>query len=222
MLCASTAAGPAFEGARISMGMRAATGAISEVQRRGRQAAVPRARQRRAARHLRQRPGGCGGCRLGPGLDQTYRAAGQRRVACTGAARHAQSMGRARTAVGQGRDCRRPAHPGSAMGCELEDLARIYLAGAFGNYINHASARRIGLLDFPAEKFSPPATPPCSAPSSRCSACTSTTVPIPNSAQNPPCVAERRRAVPGYVRRGDGLPGNGSRLIVSDLSQRFP
>jgi uncharacterized 2Fe-2S/4Fe-4S cluster protein (DUF4445 family) len=31
MLCASTAAGPAFEGARISCGMRAATGAISEV-----------------------------------------------------------------------------------------------------------------------------------------------------------------------------------------------
>ncbi|HWH71358.1 MAG TPA: ASKHA domain-containing protein, partial [Candidatus Sulfotelmatobacter sp.] len=31
LLCASTAAGPAFEGARISMGMRAATGAISEV-----------------------------------------------------------------------------------------------------------------------------------------------------------------------------------------------
>ncbi|MBM3840078.1 MAG: DUF4445 domain-containing protein [Verrucomicrobia bacterium] len=32
MLCASTAAGPAFEGARISLGMRAATGAISEVR----------------------------------------------------------------------------------------------------------------------------------------------------------------------------------------------
>src|SRR5664279_5711661 len=30
MLCAATAAGPAFEGARISMGMRAATGAIYE------------------------------------------------------------------------------------------------------------------------------------------------------------------------------------------------
>ena len=29
MVCASTAAGPAFEGGRISMGMRAATGAIS-------------------------------------------------------------------------------------------------------------------------------------------------------------------------------------------------
>ena len=32
LLCTSTAAGPAFEGARISMGMRAATGAISEVR----------------------------------------------------------------------------------------------------------------------------------------------------------------------------------------------
>ena len=32
LLCASTAAGPAFEGAKISMGMRASTGAISEVR----------------------------------------------------------------------------------------------------------------------------------------------------------------------------------------------
>ena len=32
ILCTSTAAGPAFEGARIWMGMRAATGAISAVQ----------------------------------------------------------------------------------------------------------------------------------------------------------------------------------------------
>ena len=31
MLCASTAAGPAFEGGRIRMGMRAATGAIAHV-----------------------------------------------------------------------------------------------------------------------------------------------------------------------------------------------
>ena len=32
LLCASTAAGPAFEGAKISMGMRASTGAISQVR----------------------------------------------------------------------------------------------------------------------------------------------------------------------------------------------
>ena len=32
LICTSTAAGPAFEGARISMGMRAATGAICAVE----------------------------------------------------------------------------------------------------------------------------------------------------------------------------------------------
>jgi uncharacterized 2Fe-2S/4Fe-4S cluster protein (DUF4445 family) len=32
------------------------------------------------------------------------------------------------------------------------NLSRIYLAGAFGNYINRASARRIGLIDFPPER----------------------------------------------------------------------
>ncbi len=35
------------------------------------------------------------------------------------------------------------------------DLKRIYLAGAFGNYINRASARKIGLIDFPPEKTKP-------------------------------------------------------------------
>ena len=32
---------------------------------------------------------------------------------------------------------------------------RVWLAGAFGNYINRASARRIGLIDFPPEKVFP-------------------------------------------------------------------
>jgi uncharacterized 2Fe-2S/4Fe-4S cluster protein (DUF4445 family) len=31
----------------------------------------------------------------------------------------------------------------------------VHLAGAFGNYINRASARRIGLIDFPIEKVEP-------------------------------------------------------------------
>lgn len=34
-------------------------------------------------------------------------------------------------------------------------LSRIYLAGAFGNYVNRASARRIGLIDFPPERTMP-------------------------------------------------------------------
>ena len=40
-------------------------------------------------------------------------------------------------------------------GAGLEGLSRIYLAGAFGNYINRASARRIGLIDIPPDKVQP-------------------------------------------------------------------
>jgi uncharacterized 2Fe-2S/4Fe-4S cluster protein (DUF4445 family) len=36
------------------------------------------------------------------------------------------------------------------LGAEPGDVRRIYLAGAFGNYINRDSARRIGLIEFPS------------------------------------------------------------------------
>lgn len=35
------------------------------------------------------------------------------------------------------------------------EIARVYLAGAFGNYVNRASAQRIGMLDFPPELIKP-------------------------------------------------------------------
>jgi uncharacterized 2Fe-2S/4Fe-4S cluster protein (DUF4445 family) len=38
---------------------------------------------------------------------------------------------------------------------EPRDLTRIHLAGAFGNYVDPASARRIGLIDFPDETVEP-------------------------------------------------------------------
>jgi len=38
------------------------------------------------------------------------------------------------------------------LGVSAGDLKKLYLAGAFGNYINRASAQRIGLISFPAEK----------------------------------------------------------------------
>ena len=34
-------------------------------------------------------------------------------------------------------------------------MSRLYLAGAFGNYINRASAQRIGLIKFPPEMVTP-------------------------------------------------------------------
>jgi uncharacterized 2Fe-2S/4Fe-4S cluster protein (DUF4445 family) len=36
-----------------------------------------------------------------------------------------------------------------------QDLQRLHLAGAFGNYIDRASARRIGLLNFPLDRIEP-------------------------------------------------------------------
>jgi uncharacterized 2Fe-2S/4Fe-4S cluster protein (DUF4445 family) len=46
-----------------------------------------------------------------------------------------------------------------AAGAEVlmggREVSRLYLAGAFGNYVNRASARRIGLLEFPVERIEP-------------------------------------------------------------------
>jgi uncharacterized 2Fe-2S/4Fe-4S cluster protein (DUF4445 family) len=38
------------------------------------------------------------------------------------------------------------------LGAEPGDVSQLFLAGAFGNYVDRASARRIGLFDFPEEK----------------------------------------------------------------------
>ncbi|MFA6743405.1 MAG: ASKHA domain-containing protein, partial [Candidatus Neomarinimicrobiota bacterium] len=39
------------------------------------------------------------------------------------------------------------------MNLATTDISKVFLAGAFGNYINVDSARLIGLLDFPVEKI---------------------------------------------------------------------
>jgi uncharacterized 2Fe-2S/4Fe-4S cluster protein (DUF4445 family) len=41
------------------------------------------------------------------------------------------------------------------LGASSGELKRLYLAGAFGNYINRASAHRIGLLSFPPDRVTP-------------------------------------------------------------------
>jgi hypothetical protein len=41
------------------------------------------------------------------------------------------------------------------MGANADDVSALYLAGAFGNYINVAGARRIGLLEFPDDIIRP-------------------------------------------------------------------
>jgi uncharacterized 2Fe-2S/4Fe-4S cluster protein (DUF4445 family) len=155
MLCASTAAGPAFEGARISMGMRAVTGAISEVSTDAGQVRC------RVLGNVPPR-GICGSGlvdAVAVGLDLGW-------IKATGRLAKGHSIELAPPITLTQGDIRELQLAKGAIaaglrilvqqwGASIGDLSRIYLAGAFGNYINRASARRIGLLDFPPEKVLP-------------------------------------------------------------------
>lgn len=156
MLCASTAAGPAFEGARISMGMRAATGAISEVHRTDGGAVRCHVLGNVAARGI------CGSglvdavaCGLELGVVRPNgRLAGGTRWVLDGEVALVQQDIRelqlAKGAIAAGLDV--------LLRQREEDLGkvgRVHLAGAFGNYINRQSARRIGLLEVGLDRVEP-------------------------------------------------------------------
>jgi len=153
LLCASTAAGPAFEGGAISMGMRATTGAIYEVTLDNGQPhckvigdVAPR--------------GICGS-----GLVDAV-AAGLEMGVVTPAGRLGSpwelcppvrlvqsdirqlQLAKAAVAAGMRILLRR-------LGASPFDVGRVYLAGAFGNYISAVSARRIGLFEFPLTVIEP-------------------------------------------------------------------
>ncbi len=155
MLCASTAAGPAFEGARISQGMRAVTGAISEVS-------VVEGRLHCGVLGNVPPRGLCGsglvdavaaGLELGH-IRPTGRLTAGTELEIAPAVRLRQSDIRelqlAKGAIAAGLRILI-----QQWGARPDDLTRLHLAGAFGNYINRASARRIGLLNFPADKVVP-------------------------------------------------------------------
>ncbi len=154
-LCASAAAGPAFEGARISMGMRAATGAISEAAWKDGQwhcrvlGNVP--------------PRGICGSGL---VDAVAGALDLGMVQPSGKLTAGSTLALASPVALNQRDIRELQLAKGAiaaairillekLGASSDDLTRVYLAGAFGNYISRASARRIGLLHFPLERVEP-------------------------------------------------------------------
>jgi len=156
ILCASTAAGPAFEGARIAMGMRAATGAIWKVQ------AQDGALVCQTLGNAEPR-GVCGsglvdavaaGLDLGAILSGGRLAHGKKAlmlsppVAISQADIRQLQLAKGAIAAGMRILLR-------TWGATPEDVETVYLAGAFGNYVDHASARRIGLVDFPPEKVQP-------------------------------------------------------------------
>jgi uncharacterized 2Fe-2S/4Fe-4S cluster protein (DUF4445 family) len=156
LLCASTAAGPAFEGGRISAGMRAATGAIAEAHVTG----------GRLLLHILGggKPRGICGSGL---VDLAAAGLELNRIQPSGRFQDGAKAWLITTPVKLiQRDIRelQLAKGATAAGVRmllskldagLDDVAFAYLAGAFGNYVNRESARRIGLIDFPLDIVHP-------------------------------------------------------------------
>ncbi|MDR3793671.1 MAG: ASKHA domain-containing protein [Terracidiphilus sp.] len=147
IVCASTAAGPAFEAGAIRMGMRAATGAIAHVS------------VLNGALHATVIGGGAPRGICGSGLVDAVAAGletgaiqasgriadGSKRFPITGPVVLQQAdvrelqLAKGAIAAGFGILLRR-------LGASAGDLQAVHLAGAFGNYVQIASALRIGLL----------------------------------------------------------------------------
>ena len=150
MLCASTAAGPAFEGARIRMGMQATTGAISAVEVSD------------GNFHCRVLGGVPARGICGSGVVDAV-AAGLKLGVIQPSGRfspHVQQWHLATDVTLYQGDIRELQLAKAAIAAathllllrwqaERGDVRHVYLAGAFGNYVDRASAGRIGLLDFP-------------------------------------------------------------------------
>jgi uncharacterized 2Fe-2S/4Fe-4S cluster protein (DUF4445 family) len=152
LLCASTAAGPAFEGGRIRMGMQATSGAISEVSVHGGELAC-RVIGRREPRGI-----------CGSGLvDAVAAALDLDLVAPNGRLKGGHPLELEPPVKLWQSDIRelQLAKAAVAAGVRIlldrwgaagEDVDAVYLGGAFGNYVSRGSARRIGLIDFPEER----------------------------------------------------------------------
>jgi Uncharacterized metal-binding protein len=148
ILCASTAAGPAFEAGSIQMGMRAVTGAISHVAEAGdelRVTVIGGAEPR----------GICGsglvdavavGLRSGAVLESGRVADGSKKMKVAGPVTLYQSdirelqLAKGAIAAGFRLLLRR-------LGADFDALSHVYLAGAFGNYMRIESAIRIGMIE---------------------------------------------------------------------------
>ena len=156
LICASTAAGPAFEGAKIWMGMRAATGAIWKVIAQD------------GTFHCEvigsAKPRGICGSGL---VDAVAAALDLGLIKATGRLNNGSDrlllqdpVLLSQTDIRQLQLAKGAIAAGIRIllqrwGASENELSCLYLAGAFGNYISRQSARRIGLLDFPEEKVEP-------------------------------------------------------------------
>ena len=154
IVCASTAAGPAFEAGAIRMGMRAVTGAIAYVALRDGALHATVIGDVRAARHLRQRPGRCRRRRSSLRRHPPQRPHRQRHKAFPLSQSSSRPSSSTNPTFASCSSPRPPSPPAfacssSASALNHRDLHSIHLAGAFGNYVQIESALRIGLLEAP-------------------------------------------------------------------------
>lgn len=154
LLCASTAAGPAFEGAKISKGMLATTGAISSVSA-GEEGFRCSVIGNVSARGI------CGSglidtvaYMLGRGLLGEFGEilSGDQAFALTGevelTARDIQEFQLAKAAIAAGLSILM-----GKLKVSPEEMGQIYIAGAFGSYINLENMLHTGMMDFPRDRF---------------------------------------------------------------------
>jgi uncharacterized 2Fe-2S/4Fe-4S cluster protein (DUF4445 family) len=154
LMCTSTAAGPAFEAGCIERGMQAAMGAIDQVR-------VVDGEIRCHAVGGGEVRGICGsglvdavaaGLELGRIEPGGRLAEGRERLELSGGVYLTQADIRqlqlAKGAIAAGLEILL-----GRLGARPDQLQRVYLAGAFGNYVNRSSAQRIGLIPFPEERF---------------------------------------------------------------------
>lgn len=155
ILCASTAAGPAFEGGQISSGMRASTGAISRVW----------IQDGEVRTHILGRGRARGIC--GSGLvdavavalelglvEPSGKLTSKTPMTLAGPVSVTQhdirelQLAKGAVAAGVSLLLRR-------FGVDSRSLSKLHLCGGFGNTVDAVSARRIGLFDLPREKIEP-------------------------------------------------------------------
>jgi uncharacterized 2Fe-2S/4Fe-4S cluster protein (DUF4445 family) len=156
LICASTAAGPAFEGARIHMGMRASTGAISAVT------VVDGTLRCHVLGNVTPR-GICGSGlvdAVAGALELGLIAPGGRITGSEKALPLLPPVRLSQTDIRELQLAKGAIAAGSTILLETlartpEEIHHVFLAGAFGNYINIGSAQAIGLLRFPQERIVP-------------------------------------------------------------------
>ncbi len=154
ILCASTAAGPAFEGMNISMGMSATTGAISSVS----------LEEGKLRFHVigDERPRGiCGSGLIDAVAVLLQQGKLNNRGRFTGSGETIELLPAVyltRRDIGEFQLAKGAIATGmqilmNQLGLERQDIREVYIAGAFGNYINTRNIRRIGMLQHNPEKI---------------------------------------------------------------------